>query len=102
MDVQLWRKDEIMTTSRRWSVDIFVDEHEGERTTHAEARLHTNDKTHLVGHGDARRNPDDAEIAEIGDELAVARALSDLAHQLLHAAASDIEAITHKPAHVHR
>lgn len=89
-------------TSRRWRVDVFVDEHDDERTTHAEARLHTNDKTNLVGHGAAHRNPDDTEIAEIGDELAVARALSDLAHKLLNAAASDIEAITHKPAHVHR
>jgi hypothetical protein len=91
-----------MATSRRWSVDIFLDEHEDERTTNAEARLHTNDKTFLVGHGAAHRNPDDSEIAEIGDELAVARALSDLAHQVLDAAAFDIEAITHKPAHLHR
>jgi hypothetical protein len=54
------------------SVDILIDEHEDERTTHAEARLHTNDKTHLVGRGTARRNPNDTDIAEIGDELAVA------------------------------
>ncbi|WP_202868429.1 DUF1876 domain-containing protein [Kribbella sindirgiensis] len=90
-----------MITSRRWRVDIYVDEHDDERTTRAEARLQTNDKTHLVGHGAAHRNPDDAEIAEIGDELAVARALSDLAHKLLHAAASDIEAITHQGVHLH-
>ena len=91
-----------MVTSRRWSIDIFIDEHDDERTTHAEARLHTQDKTHLIGRGAAHRNPADTEIAEIGDELAAARALSDLAHKLLDAAASDIEAITHKPAHVHR
>jgi hypothetical protein len=83
-------------TSRRWRVDIFVDEHEDEHTTHAEARLHTTDKTHLIGRGAAHRSPVDSEIAEIGDELAVARALSDLAHKLLHAAASDIEAMTHE------
>ncbi|NUR94836.1 MAG: DUF1876 family protein, partial [Kribbellaceae bacterium] len=53
-------------TSRRWRVDVFVDEHDDERTTHAEARLHTNDKTNLVGYGAAHRNPDDTEIAEIG------------------------------------
>ncbi|NIK59167.1 DUF1876 domain-containing protein [Kribbella shirazensis] len=90
-----------MTTTRRWSVDIFVDEHEDERTTHAEARLHTNDKTYLVGRGTARRNPADSEIAEIGDELAVARALSALAHELLEVTAFDIEAITHKHVHLH-
>jgi len=83
-----------MIASRRWSVDIFIDEHEDERTTHAEARLHTNDKTHLIGRGTARRNPKDTDVAEIGDELAVARALSNLAHELVHAAASDIEHIT--------
>ena len=36
-----------------------------------------------------------------GDDLAVARALSDLAHKLLEAAASDIEAISHKKVHLH-
>jgi hypothetical protein len=85
-----------MAATRRWSVDIFIDEHEDERITHAEARLRTNDKTHLVGRGTAHRHPDDAEVAEIGDELAAARALSNLSHELIHAAASDIEQITKK------
>jgi hypothetical protein len=35
-----------MAATRRWSVDIFIDEHEDERITHAEARLRTNDATH--------------------------------------------------------
>jgi hypothetical protein len=90
-----------MIASRQWSVEIFIDEHEDERTTRAEARLHTNDKTQLVGRGTARRNPNDTDIAEIGDELAVARALSDLAHELLDAAASDIEQITHEHIRLH-
>jgi hypothetical protein len=89
-----------MIASRHWSVDIFIDEHEDERTTHAEARLHTNDKTHLIGRGTARRNPKDTDIAEIGDELAVARALSSLAHELLDGAASDIEQITAEHVHL--
>ena len=41
-------------------------------------------------------------MPEIGDELAVARALSDLGHQPLDAAASDIEHITHQPMHLSR
>ncbi|MFK4084896.1 DUF1876 domain-containing protein [Kribbella sp. NPDC020789] len=85
-----------MIASRRWSVDIFIDENEEERTTQAEARLHTNDPTHLIGRGVARRNPNDSDVAEIGDELAVARALSALAHELLDAAAGDIQEITHE------
>jgi Rv2632c-like len=90
-----------MIASRQWSVDIFIDEHEDERTTRAEARLHTNDKTDLVGRGTARRNPHDTDVAEIGDELAVARALSNLAHELLDAAASDIEQVTHEHIRLH-
>lgn len=91
-----------MPTSRRWTVDIYIDEHDDDRLTRAEARLHTNDPTHLIGKGTARRHPEDAEVSEIGDELAAARALSDLAHQLLHTAATDIEQITHERVHLHR
>lgn len=87
-----------MTTMKRWNVQIFIDEHEGS-STRAEARLTTGDNQ-LTGLGIARRNPNDREVPEIGDELAVARALSELAHQLLHAAAEDIEGITAQPVHL--
>jgi hypothetical protein len=85
-----------MSTAKKWSVEIHIDEHESR--TRAEARLHTADKTHLVGVGLARLNPADRDVPEIGDELAASRALADLAHQLLDAAASDIEGITRAPA----
>lgn len=85
-----------MAATRRWKVDIFIDEHEDQRLTRAEARLQTNDPTHLVGHGEAHRHPRDVEVAEIGDELAVARALADLSHQLVDAAAKDIEDIARR------
>ena len=90
-----------MTISNRWSVDILIDEHDDRRLTRADARLHTHHDTHLVGTGTARRNPDDREVPEIGDEVAVARALFDLGHQLLEAAAADIERVTHKSARLH-
>ena len=51
-----------------------------------------------AGHGLARRNPDDQEVTQIGEEIAAARALSDLAHQLLSGAAGQIEGITHQRA----
>ena len=54
----------------------------------------------LRGHGIARKSPVDKDVPEIGDELAAARALADLAHQLLEAAAGDIEAVTNTPAHL--
>jgi hypothetical protein len=81
-----------MPATKRWSVDIFVDEDDGR--TYAEARLHTGAETHLVGVGRARLNPADNDIPEIGDELAAARALTDLGYRLLLAAAADISAAT--------
>ncbi len=50
-----------------------------------------------MGVGVSRLNPLDRNIADIGDELAVARALSDLARRLMAATARDIEAVTHEP-----
>ncbi|HLI72944.1 MAG TPA: dsRBD fold-containing protein [Acidimicrobiales bacterium] len=41
----------------------------------------------FTGNGRARRNPEDTELSEVGAELAAARALSDLAHRLVEAAA---------------
>jgi hypothetical protein len=88
-----------MAMVKRWTVDIFIDEHEGR--TYAEARLHSDAKTLLTGVGRAKLNPADADIPEIGDELAAARALSDLGHRLLIMAATDIEAVTEGSAFVH-
>jgi hypothetical protein len=84
---------------KRWHVDIFIDEHENK--TRARARLHNPDETGFVGIGTARLNPSDVNVPEIGDELAVSRALSDLGHRLLDATAGDIEAIIHEKAHLH-
>ena len=88
-----------MPVAKRWTVDIYLSEDTSGPivTTHAEARLHTRDATDLRGRGTARKHPADTDVPEIGDELAAARALSDLARQLSHAAAEDIEAITHEP-----
>lgn len=82
-----------MTTAKRWTVDIFINEHDEERRTYAEARLHSGDRTDLRGIGRALRHPRDREVPEIGDELAAARALSELSHRLLSAAAADIEQV---------
>jgi hypothetical protein len=85
--------------TKKWGVDVFIDEHDG--TTHATARLHTLDTDRLVGIGQAKLNPADLDVPEIGDELAVARALADLSQRLLREAAGDIEAVLHQPAHPH-
>jgi hypothetical protein len=82
--------------TKTWSVEIFIGERDG--STHAEARLRTNDNTEFTASGSARLNPTDRDVPEIGDELAVARALSALGHQLVEGAAADIEAVTHERA----
>ncbi|HEY9388501.1 MAG TPA: DUF1876 domain-containing protein [Mycobacteriales bacterium] len=89
-----------MTMLKRWNVDIIIDEHDN--ATRAEARLTPGGGFAMSGHGTARRNPDDLNVPEIGDELAVARALSELSHRLLHAAAHDIEGVTHQHADLSR
>jgi uncharacterized protein DUF1876 len=89
-----------MTEIKQWQVDIAIDEHEDR--TRAKARLGRPGGAGMVGVGLARLNPADTNVPEIGDELAVARALFDLAHQLLDATARDIENVTHQPAHLTR
>ena len=86
-----------MHATKRWNVTIDIDEHDGR--TRATARLDAG-ATELTGVGLARLSPEDQDVPQIGDELAVARALSELAHQLLEATATDIERITHQWAHV--
>lgn len=82
-----------MLAAKKWTVDIFLDEDETGRTTHAEARLHTGDATSVLGIGRSWRNPHDPDVPEIGDELAAARALSDLAGQLREAVVGDLKAV---------
>lgn len=87
--------------TKTWTVEIYIGEKEDR--THAEARL-SSERTarQLTGEGTARRNPTDSDVPEIGDELAAARALSDLAHHLLDAAAEDIGAVTNEHVHLYR
>ena len=87
-----------MNEIKHWTVDIDIDEHDGR--TRAIARLGQQGGDRLVGVGLARLNPVDRDVPEIGDELAVARALSELAHNLLEVAAGDIEQVTHEPDHL--
>jgi hypothetical protein len=88
-----------MTISDRWSMMLSVQEVDGETT--AAALLTMDGEEHLTGRGKARLNPLDQGVDRIGAEIAMARALSDLAHKLLHAAAHDVEGMTHQRAHLH-
>ncbi|MBV9005023.1 MAG: DUF1876 domain-containing protein [Solirubrobacterales bacterium] len=53
------------------------------------------------GFGQAKRAPDDPSVPVVGQDLAAARALSDLSHQLLEAAAERIEAFEGHPVRLH-
>ena len=56
---------------------------------------------HYHGFGQAKRAPEDPSVPVIGEELAAARALSDLSHQLVHAATARIEAFEGHPVRLH-
>ena len=72
-----------------WAVQVRFDEDPD--LTHAVAVLRTSSGRELRGHGQARRNPVDRPVPRIGEEVAGARALSNLAHELLEYAANEIE-----------
>jgi Domain of unknown function (DUF1876)/Domain of unknown function (DUF1918) len=80
------------TRVRTWTVDIEVLE-DGVATL-ARAVLHEDEvPTVVTADGHATRNPNDEDVPEIGDELAVARALDQLAGTLKAAAARHLAAM---------
>ncbi|MBO1333027.1 DUF1876 domain-containing protein [Streptomyces sp. VRA16 Mangrove soil] len=80
-------------TVKEWHVRIRLSERDDE--TYAEAELTAaGSSLSVTGRGTARRNPIDRPVPEIGDELAVSRALEDLALRLHDVAADDIVELT--------
>ncbi|MFB8754577.1 dsRBD fold-containing protein [Streptomyces nigra] len=78
-----------MPHTAQWKIGLHLFEDDG-GTTKARAVLDTGTTT-LTGRGTARCGPADANVPEIGDELAASRAMDDLAQQLLRLAEGDIE-----------
>lgn len=82
---------------RTWRVTVFLTEEDG----HTSARAVLDEGAQVVrGVGEAQRGPDDAEMPEIGDELAAGRALIDLGRSLVRVTEADIEAIEGHEVHV--
>jgi len=82
---------ELATT--RWDVHVFLSERDG--TSHAEARLLSSRRQSLTATGTARLAPTDpVDVAEVGFELAAARALIGLGEKLLRIAEEDVSALT--------
>lgn len=78
------------TVNAAWTVEMRFEE--DPNSTNAVAIVRTPSGQELRGYGQARRNPHDRPVPRIGEEVAGARALSNLAHELLEYAAREIEA----------
>lgn len=87
-----------MSEGRVWTMKISFTKEEAR--TRADALLQAGD-LRLRGRGSARRNPEDPDRPAVGEELAAARALSNLTHKLVHKAAVAIEEYEGRPVHLH-
>ncbi|MGW0826131.1 DUF1876 domain-containing protein [Streptomyces sp. NPDC002845] len=88
-----------MQAHLNWHIDLDIERTDDK--SEATASLRLPDTTRLTARGRSRRNPDDPAQSRVGEELATARALNDLARRLLRKAAHEIEETTHTPAHPH-
>ena len=86
-----------MSAERVWTVTIAFTEDEDK--TRADAILQAG-PLEMRGWGRARRNPVDPDMPAVGEEVAAARALSDVAHHLLEQAAHTIETWEGRPVHL--
>jgi hypothetical protein len=88
------------TEPERTSVRVEVSITEDPDHCEAVARTRVRDRE-FAGWGRARRHPADPELPLVGEELAVARALSDVSHQLVGAAADTLESSLGRPVALH-
>jgi Domain of unknown function (DUF1876) len=75
---------------KEWRLNLYLSEHDPDTT--ARIILDTGDNV-LESHAEARRNPYDPDVPEIGDELAAGRALIAMGRILLRAADGGIKAV---------
>ncbi|HVN13168.1 MAG TPA: dsRBD fold-containing protein [Kineosporiaceae bacterium] len=81
-----------MTTTKRWTVEILIDE-ETAGVTHAAARLDTSEDAHVHGQG-TWPAPTGTRSPLPADDLAVAAALSEIAAKLSGRAVAETEEST--------
>ncbi len=87
-----------MNENRILTLDMRVVEAGAETT--ADVSMTTGSGRIVHGHGTARRHPDDPDVPQIGDEIAAARALSNLSHELLVAASGEIGERQHTQVYI--
>ena len=78
--------------TKEWDIHVHVEEDTD--TTHVRAELHGPAGRTLLAQGRARRNPHDRPVVQIGEEVALARALYMLADELMDRADADIQTMT--------
>lgn len=79
---------------KTWRVEVNVFESGDDTSAHA---VLVSEVPDIEGRGSAHRNPHDADVPEIGDEVAVARALRRLSDRLLGVASEDIAGMEGRP-----
>ena len=84
--------------SDMWRVEINFTEND--QATRADVVLDVGGRHHH-GWGRAKRDPLDTDVPIIGEQVAAARALIRLGHQLLGAAENEIEEIERHPVRIH-
>lgn len=85
-----------MHTIVGWHIEMEFVEQDGRTKVAAMVRL--GDGVELRAHGYARRHPTDVEQHRVGEEIAGARALMDLASQLLGKAHGEIDEAAGRPS----
>lgn len=75
---------------KQWNIHVWISEDDDDALTTATAVLFTPDGKRHESVAHARRNPGDRPVPGIGDELAVGRALSELASKLIEDGAEDV------------
>jgi hypothetical protein len=87
--------------AKEWDVQLHITEDDSDTSARAILTRHDElnvERVHLEGIGRSRRNPADRPVPAIGDELAVARALADLAAKLTRVAATDVAQAAGRPS----
>jgi hypothetical protein len=86
-----------MGERKTWTAEIVIEETPDQ--TDAFVTLRTGD-SECTAQGHARRNPHDPSVPRIGEELATARALSELSSKLLEESARILETALGREVHL--
>ncbi|MCX4665260.1 DUF1876 domain-containing protein [Streptomyces sp. NBC_01381] len=89
-----------MKTAVGWHIELEFEE--DDHRTRAAALVRLPDGNEVRAHGYASRHPSDSQQARVGEEIAGARALNELAMQLLTKAHDEIDEASGRTSHTLR